>query len=119
MEMSKIAVFQRVSTDAHQGDLTGLWRGLLGAPNREAAASARASAGSAVAGSLGPALPHAEPEDAAALRGGGAAAAGEGRRAAPVTERPPARHVGAPRHGHWPEARVQEPGPRRHSRGLC
>lgn len=119
MEMLKIAIFQRVSTYAHQGDLTGLSRGFLGSLNREAAGKARASAGNKVAGSLGPGLRHAEPEDAAALRGGGAAAKGEGRRAAPVTKRPPARHVGAPRCGHWPEARVQETGLRRHSRGLC
>lgn len=46
-------------------------------------------------------------------------AAGEGRQAVPVTKLPPAGHVDARRGGHWPEARVQETGPRRHSRGLC
>jgi hypothetical protein len=46
-------------------------------------------------------------------------AAGEGRQAVPVTKLPRARHVDERRGCHWPEARVQETGPRRHLRGLC
>lgn len=34
MEMLKIAIFQRVSTNAHQGDLAGLSRWRLGSPKR-------------------------------------------------------------------------------------
>lgn len=68
---------------------------------------ARARAEDAAAVSRVQAL-HPERRDAAPLRGGGAAG-GRCHRAG---------HVGARRHDHWPEARVQETGPRRHSRGL-
>lgn len=108
MEMLKIAIFQRVSTNAHQGDLAGLSRWRLGSLKR----GERRGRGRGLSGF-----------------GSGAGARGRGRfkgrrgggggGAASVTERRRARHVGTRRRGHWPEARVQETGPRRHSRGLC
>lgn len=115
MEMLKIAIFQRVSTYAHQGDLARLSRWRVGSLKREATVKARASAGDAAAVSPGSV-------QAPGARGRGrfkGRRGGGGGGAASVTERRRARHVGTRRRGHWPEARVQETGPRRHSRGLC
>lgn len=113
MEMLKIAISQTVCADANQGDRRMPPRGVLRSQRR----GKRGGAQGRRPGLADWGLPHPEPEDAAALREGGAAAAG--RREPPVTEPRLARHVGARRCGHWPEARVHETGPRRHSRGLC
>ncbi|XP_015443158.1 homeobox protein engrailed-2 [Pteropus alecto] len=51
--MLKIAIFQRVSTYAHRGDLAGLSRWRLGSLKREGTAKARASAGDAGEGEGG------------------------------------------------------------------
>lgn len=83
MEMLKIGIFQRVSTYAHQGDLEGLSRWRLRSPNRGATGKARASAGYAVAASPDAGLRRQQPEYAAALRGGGTVAAGEGQLLSP------------------------------------
>lgn len=74
MEMLKIAISQTVCAAAHQGDRRMPPRGFLRSQRRESAFERRGRRqGLADSG-----LPHPEPEDAAALREGGAAGAGRG-----------------------------------------
>lgn len=108
LKKKKKAPFQRLSRSAYGRLGRAVARVSQSAEKprgKRARAGARAEDAAAVSRVQ---APYPERRDAAPLRGGGAAGGCCHR----------AGHVGARRYDHWTEARVQETGPRRHSRGL-